>query len=163
HRDRRIFHRPPFKSCIDKTSDDATIQREERMPVLTSRRQVLTLVAGVAVAPLLPRFARAAVRSAAGTAETWATGGTMPTADKATYPDPFVDPPDSCLLVTTTTQGPCTTEDDLLREDVSEGWTGLPVRLALRVLDESCNPLAGVTVKIWHTNVEGSYSGQTPN
>jgi protocatechuate 3,4-dioxygenase beta subunit len=66
-------------------------------------------------------------------------------------------------MVAATTAGPCTTENDLLREDVSEGWTGLPVRLALRVVDRSCNPLAGATVRIWHTNIEGSYSGETPS
>jgi protocatechuate 3,4-dioxygenase beta subunit len=37
------------------------------------------------------------------------------------------------------------------------------VRLALKVVDASCNPVAAATVKIWHTNLEGVYSGQTPN
>jgi protocatechuate 3,4-dioxygenase beta subunit len=93
----------------------------------------------------------------------WATGGTAAMTGKASYPDPFTSAATSCLLVATTTEGPCTTTSDLAREDVSEGWTGLPVRLALKVVDSSCTPLAGATVKIWHTNPEGSYSGQTPN
>lgn len=112
--------------------------------------------------PMLPRFARVGVVGAAA-AETWASGGTAAIIDPTSYPDPFADPVDVCALVATTTAGPCTTEDELLREDVSEGWTGLPVRLALRVVDTSCNPLSGVVVKIWHTNLEGSYSGETPN
>src|SRR5262245_18487814 len=128
-----------------------------------TRRQVLRLFAAIGALPVLPRLARAGVGTTAGTATSWATGGTASMTDKATYPDPFTGVADSCALVATTTQGPCTTEDDLLREDVSEGWTGLPVRLALRVVDSSCNPLPGATVKIWHTNLEGSYSGQTPN
>jgi protocatechuate 3,4-dioxygenase beta subunit len=37
------------------------------------------------------------------------------------------------------------------------------MRLALRVVDASCNPIAGATVKIWHTQITGSYSGDTPN
>jgi hypothetical protein len=129
----------------DRPATNATAHMPAEIGLLASRRQVLALVAGVAVMPLLPRLARAAVLSA-GTAETWATGGTKSMTDKATYPDPFTDAPDSCLLVAATTEGPCTTTSELLREDVSEGWTGLPVRLALRVVDESCNPLAGATV-----------------
>ena len=93
----------------------------------------------------------------------WASGGTAAMTDKASYPDPFSAAASACLLVGSTTEGPCTTATDLAREDVSEGWAGLPVRLALRVVDSSCAPLAGVTVKIWHTNLEGSYSGVTPN
>ena len=118
------------------------------------------MCAGVVAVPLLPRWARAAV---AGAAAEWASGGTAAMTDKATYPDPFTEAATACVLVATTTAGPCTTEDELVRADVSEGWTGLPVRLALRVVDAACNPVVGATVKIWHTNVEGSYSGQTPN
>ena len=93
----------------------------------------------------------------------WAQGGTASMTDVATYPDPFTAPLTTCALVAATTEGPCTTTSDLARIDVSEGWTGLPVRLALKVVDASCQPLAGVVVKIWHTNLAGVYSGQTPN
>lgn len=93
----------------------------------------------------------------------WASGGTAAMTDKASYPDPFTAALTSCALVATTTDGPCTTTDDQARADVSEGWTGLPVRLMLKVVDSACAPLAGVTVKIWHTNLAGSYSGETPN
>lgn len=122
------------------------------------RRQVLQLFAYTGAALLLPKPRRAVA------ATDWATGGTAAMTAKDTYPNPFTSAPDSCLLVATTTDGPCTTTTDLDREDISEGWTGLPVRLALRVVDAAnCTPLAGVTIKIWHTNIEGSYSGQTPN
>ncbi|MEO7093328.1 MAG: hypothetical protein ABI175_08765, partial [Polyangiales bacterium] len=47
--------------------------------------------------------------------------------------------------------------------DVSEGWTGLPVRLGMRFVTAACTPIAGGVVKIWHTNIAGSYSGVTPN
>jgi protocatechuate 3,4-dioxygenase beta subunit len=93
----------------------------------------------------------------------WASGGTAAMTDKASYPDPFATAATSCVLVVSTTEGPCTTATDLEREDISEGLTGLPVRLALRVIDSSCTPIAGAVVKIWHTNAEGSYSGVTPN
>jgi protocatechuate 3,4-dioxygenase beta subunit len=93
----------------------------------------------------------------------WATGGVAAMTDKASYPDPFTEAVTTCVVVAATTEGPCTTETDLDREDVSEGWAGLPVRLALKVVDASCAPIAGATVKIWHTNREGIYSGDTPN
>jgi protocatechuate 3,4-dioxygenase beta subunit len=92
----------------------------------------------------------------------WATGGTGSMTDKDSYPDPFTDPLATCVLVATTTEGPCNTATDLDREDVSEGFTGIPMRLALKVVDSACAPLAGAVVKIWHTNFEGIYSGQTP-
>lgn len=93
----------------------------------------------------------------------WAGGGTASMTQKANYPDPFTESLSNCALVTTTTLGPCTTATDLLREDVSEGWSGLPVRLALKVVDTQCNPLSGLRMKIWHTNIVGSYSGETPS
>jgi protocatechuate 3,4-dioxygenase beta subunit len=99
----------------------------------------------------------------AATASGWASGGTEAMTGKDSYPDPFATAVGSCALVASTTEGPCTTATDLAREDVSEGWTGLPVRFALKVVDGDCNPVAGATVKIWHTNLEGVYSGNTPN
>lgn len=93
----------------------------------------------------------------------WASGGTAAMTDKASYPDPFTGALTSCAVVASTTEGPCTTESNLVREDVSEGWAGLPVRLALKVVDGACAPVAGADVKIWHTNHEGIYSGKTPN
>lgn len=93
----------------------------------------------------------------------WASGGTAAMTDKASYPDPFTAAPTMCALVATTTEGPCTTPTDLVREDISEGGAGLPVRMALRIVDAACNPIAGAAVKVWQTNITGSYSGQTPN
>ncbi len=101
--------------------------------------------------------------SGSGTSD-WASGGTAAMTDKATYPDPFTGALSSCVLVATTTEGPCNTPStDLVREDISEGWAGLPVRLGLKIVDGSCNPVANASVKIWHTNAPGVYSGQTPN
>jgi protocatechuate 3,4-dioxygenase beta subunit len=95
--------------------------------------------------------------------EGWASGGTVAMTDKGSYPDPFTGTPTSCVIVASTTAGPCTTPAPLDREDISEGWAGLPVRLGLKILDIGCAPIAGATVSIWHTNLEGVYSGDTPN
>ena len=92
----------------------------------------------------------------------WATGGTASMVDKASYPNPFAQAPASCVLLCETTAGPCTTTNTPTREDVSEGVEGLPVRLALKFVNEDCAPVAGATVEIWHTHRKGVYSGQTP-
>jgi protocatechuate 3,4-dioxygenase beta subunit len=92
----------------------------------------------------------------------WATGGTASMIDQANYPDPFAVAPASCLLLCETTAGPCTTTNTPIRQDISEGVSGLPVRLALRFVNEACEPLVGATVEIWHTHRKGVYSGQTP-
>ena len=93
----------------------------------------------------------------------WATGGTAAMTDKASYPDPFTTAATSCVLVASTTDGPCTTPTDLSREDISEAWAGIPVRFALKVVNAACAPIANATVKVWSTNLEGIYSGNTPN
>ena len=98
-----------------------------------------------------------------GSASGWASGGTKSMTATESYPDPFATPAAACVLATAATEGPCTEEADQVRKDISEGYTGIPVRLSLRVLDGDCNPIAGAKVKVWHTQITGSYSGDTPN
>jgi protocatechuate 3,4-dioxygenase beta subunit len=95
-----------------------------------------------------------------GAAVAWATGGTAAMVGKALYPNPFVgEVGTSCALHCQTTIGPCHTLSPL-RADVSDGLTGLPVRLALRVVDDACEPVEDAIVEIWHTNHLGIYSGE---
>lgn len=96
-----------------------------------------------------------------GSATAWASGGTK--SMQGNYADPFPATLAACALAVSVTEGPCTEAADQVRTDISEGYTGLPMRLALRVVDASCNPIAGAKVKIWHTQINGSYSGNTPN
>jgi protocatechuate 3,4-dioxygenase beta subunit len=98
-----------------------------------------------------------------GSSSMWASGGTQSMTAKAAYPNPFTTPAAACVLATAATEGPCTEAADQVREDISEGYTGLPLRLLLRVVDAQCNPISGAKVKIWHTQITGSYSGNTPN
>lgn len=86
----------------------------------------------------------------------WASGGTSSIGGG--YPDPFAKDPGSCELFCAMTLGPCYAMT-LERQDVSEGYPGLPVRLALRVVDESCAPVENAIVDIWHTRNSGLYSG----
>ena len=98
----------------------------------------------------------------AGTTEpgVWATGGTAAMTAAASYPDPFAAGIGTvCNLTCESTLGPCyaTTVE---RKDISEGHDGLPVRLAFLVVDETCKPIPGATVDIWHAAPEGLYSGE---
>jgi protocatechuate 3,4-dioxygenase beta subunit len=89
-------------------------------------------------------------------ASRWASGGTASmTGD---YADPFVAPTAACALTCSMTLGPCYSET-VERQDISEGYPGLPVRLALRILDEACEPIVGAEVDVWHTRNSGLYSG----
>jgi protocatechuate 3,4-dioxygenase beta subunit len=96
-------------------------------------------------------------------AAAWASGGTAAMTGKDCYPDPFVDGVMTCALLCSTTEGPCTA-DTIDRQDVSEGWSGLPVRLALKFVHaDDCSPVEGAVVEIWHTQRTGVYSGVTPS
>ncbi len=96
-------------------------------------------------------------------ASEWATGGTAAMTAKDCYPDPFEAGVMTCALLCSTTEGPCTA-DTIERQDVSEGWPGLPVRLALKFVDaDTCEPVEGAVVEIWHTQRTGVYSGETPS
>ena len=105
----------------------------------------------------------AGTSTSSGSATEWASGGTKSMTAAASYPDPFATPAAACVLATAATEGPCTEAADQVRKDISESYPGLPMRLALRVVDRSCKPIAGAKVKIWHTQITGSYSGDTPN
>jgi protocatechuate 3,4-dioxygenase beta subunit len=95
-------------------------------------------------------------------ASEWASGGTAAMTAQDCYPDPFAAGVASCVLYCSTTAGPCTA-DTIERQDVSEGLSGLPVRLALKlVAADGCTPVGGAIVEIWHTQRTGVYSGNTP-
>lgn len=46
-----------------------------------------------------------------------------------------------------------------VRQDITEGRTGLPVQVDLTVVDAHCTPLEGVQVDLWHADADGVYSG----
>ena len=94
----------------------------------------------------------------AGVADDWATGGTS--SMTGNYPDPFSDGiGTTCTLTCAATLGPCYA-NTLERMDISEGQSGLPVRLAFLIIDEACNPIDGAEIDIWHTSATGLYSGE---
>ena len=67
---------------------------------------------------------------------------------------------DLCLMTPEMTEGPYYLDTDLLREDVTEGTPGLPLRLQVLVADShACTPLTNAAVDIWHCDAQGFYSG----
>jgi protocatechuate 3,4-dioxygenase beta subunit len=93
---------------------------------------------------------------------TWATGGTSAMTGKASYPNPFAagcNTPSSCAVTCELTQGPCYSSQSVEIQDISYGFTGLPMRMVFQVLDESCKPVSGALIDVWHVSPVGKYSG----
>jgi protocatechuate 3,4-dioxygenase beta subunit len=66
----------------------------------------------------------------------------------------------ACVLTPEQTEGPYYIEDSLVRSDVTDGRNGTPLGLRLTVQDaDSCEPIEGATVEIWHCDAAGAYSG----
>lgn len=58
------------------------------------------------------------------------------------------------------TEGPYYIDDMLLRDDIAEGKEGIPLQLAVTVIDVStCQPVVDAAVDIWHCDALGDYSG----
>ncbi len=62
-------------------------------------------------------------------------------------------------LTVQTTEGPYYLALDLMRADITEGLTGIPLDVAFTVVDTQGRPCAGARVDIWHCNAQGHYSG----
>lgn len=69
----------------------------------------------------------------------------------------------SCRLWAEQTEGPYHRDLRLERRDITEGRDGLPLRLALRLLDAGTgSPLVGTGVEVWQADRDGRYSGFPP-
>lgn len=105
-----------------------------------SRRRVLVLGGGAVVAAGIG----AGVVSSASAGSTADSG-----AGEACY-----------RLTSETTEGPYYIDADKIRKDITEGKEGIPLTLRLKVIDaETCKPLKGVAVDVWHCDALGIYSG----
>ncbi|MFJ9633573.1 dioxygenase [Streptomyces sp. NPDC101175] len=70
-------------------------------------------------------------------------------------------PQDACYTLTSElVEGPYYIDADKIRRDVTEDQEGIPLTLALKVIDaDTCRPLRDAAVDIWHCNATGVYSG----
>ncbi|MFG2573471.1 intradiol ring-cleavage dioxygenase [Streptomyces sp. NPDC048481] len=68
---------------------------------------------------------------------------------------------DVCYRLTSeTVEGPYYIDADKLRRDITEDREGIPLLLALTVIDsDTCRPLRNAAVDIWHCDATGVYSG----
>ncbi|MFE9677722.1 intradiol ring-cleavage dioxygenase [Streptomyces sp. NPDC006259] len=104
---------------------------------------------GLAVAGYQSAFADTTTGTEATTAATTAsatsTGGTCMT------------------LMSSVTEGPYYLDGALVRKDITEGKSGVPLTLRLTVVDatDGCTPVPGAAVEIWHCDAWGYYSGYT--
>lgn len=68
--------------------------------------------------------------------------------------------PGACILTPRAVEGPFYFDPHLERADIREGREGVPLSLALRVVEASnCRPVAGARVDVWHADALGIYSG----
>ncbi len=68
----------------------------------------------------------------------------------------------ACRMSAEQTEGPYYLDRALLRQDITEGKPGLPLKVRFDVLDSrTCRPLSGTALEIWHCDAQGLYSGFT--
>jgi len=66
----------------------------------------------------------------------------------------------SCILIPEQSEGPFYFDVEQVREDISEGKTGTPLKLKVTVVDsKNCSPIKDAVVDIWHADASGIYSG----
>ena len=66
----------------------------------------------------------------------------------------------ACVLTPEQTEGPYYIAGEKYRRDISEGRSGVPLFVRLRVVDAStCKPIKGAAVDISHADALGVYSG----
>ncbi|MCT9141712.1 intradiol ring-cleavage dioxygenase [Streptomyces violarus] len=71
---------------------------------------------------------------------------------------------DACMqLMSSVTEGPYYLDGALVRKNITEGKSGVPLTLRLTVVDatDGCTPVPGAAVEIWHCDAWGYYSGYT--
>ena len=65
-----------------------------------------------------------------------------------------------CFLTPQSIEGPYYLDPQLVRAQIAEGRTGVPLRLDLHVIDgAACKPIERARVDIWHADARGIYSG----
>ncbi|KAK7037779.1 hypothetical protein VNI00_010740 [Paramarasmius palmivorus] len=66
----------------------------------------------------------------------------------------------TCILAPEVTEGPYYINNELVRQDLTEDQSGVPLVIDIGVMDvTTCTPLDNVFVEIWAANATGVYSG----
>lgn len=65
-----------------------------------------------------------------------------------------------CRMTPRMVEGPFYFDPDLVREDITEGRPGVPLKLHIQVTDgATCQPIPAARVDVWHCDATGQYSG----
>lgn len=65
-----------------------------------------------------------------------------------------------CFVTPRAVEGPFYFDPKLVRADITEGRSGVPLSLTLHVVEAAgCKPVSGARVDIWHADALGMYSG----
>jgi len=76
---------------------------------------------------------------------------------------PLIDA-STCVLTPEMTEGPYYLDLDLIRQNITEDRTGIPLKLQIAVADATaCTPIENAAVDIWHCDSHGYYSGVSAN
>ncbi|MGW2640005.1 intradiol ring-cleavage dioxygenase [Streptomyces sp. NPDC001348] len=118
-------------------------------------RRALLIATGTTAAAL------AVGAAATGTASATQTPETAPNTAPDTAPAPAAAA--VCTLTKEMTEGPYYLDGALVRPDVTEGKPGVPLKLALTVVNSACTPVRDALVEIWHSDALGEYSGYVGN
>ncbi|MFI6419419.1 intradiol ring-cleavage dioxygenase [Streptomyces sp. NPDC050842] len=111
-----------------------------------TRRRALVAGGGVVVAA---GIGAGVVSTASADGASGEQASAKPTAGEACY-----------RLTSETTEGPYYIDADKIRKDITEDREGIPMTVRLKVIDsETCKPLRGAAVDIWHCDALGIYSG----
>ncbi|WP_326690797.1 MULTISPECIES: intradiol ring-cleavage dioxygenase [unclassified Streptomyces] len=125
-------------------TDSSASENAERRSFPLGRRKLLIAGGATAVAAGLGVTARSATSASAAPAAAPGSAGAA-----------------VCSLTKEVTEGPYWLDGALVREDIREDKTGIPLELTLTVVDEAndCAPLPKALVELWHADALGEYSG----
>ncbi|MDC7741840.1 protocatechuate 3,4-dioxygenase [Rhizobium binxianense] len=131
---------------------------KRRTLVLGGAAIVASSVAAVAIWPR--RHITVAARAFDWKGTDFLSGGTKSIALEK-LPAPLFRTHPNCVAPLVQTLGPCHVNNIPVRQDVSEGKAGLPLRLAVRIVHAAdCRPVENADIEIWHTDRRGVYSGR---
>lgn len=71
-----------------------------------------------------------------------------------------IDSNTTCVLYPEQVEGPYYLDLNLLRQDITEGKPGVPLRLVITLVNfPKCTPITNTPVDIWHCDATGAYAG----